>query len=225
MDFGFTLGNTYLLWIIFILFVSIALLLDFGTHDMLRKYLRNIKSRSKTISEWLSTEEKKQQPKQTIQIDMNTSFNEQLVFKNALFWTIIWISLAGAFAAILYIVLGYEFTLLFATGYVLEKSLSVDNMFVFLLIFSSLGIPYAHQHKVLMTGILSAIAMRIGLILTGASLLENFHWMIYVFGALLLFTGIRMLLQRREKNIEIEKNLAVRILKRFIPVTLEANVD
>ena len=95
-------------------------------------------------------------------------------------------------------------------------------MFVFLLIFSSLGIPYVYQHKVLMAGILSAIAMRIGLILAGVSLLESIHWMIYVFGGLLLFTGIRMLLQKKEK-IEIEKNIAVRILRKFIPVSLEVN--
>lgn len=96
-------------------------------------------------------------------------------------------------------------------------------MFVFLLIFSSLGIPYVYQHKVLMAGILSAIAMRIGLILAGVSLLESIHWMIYVFGGLLLFTGIRMLLQKKEKKIEIEKNIAVRILRKFIPVSLEVN--
>ena len=98
-------------------------------------------------------------------------------------------------------------------------------MFVFLLIFSSLAIPYIYQHKVLMAGILSAIAMRIGLILAGVSLLETFHWMIYVFGGLLLFTGIRMLIQKKEKKIEIEKNIAVRIMKKFIPVSLELNGD
>jgi predicted tellurium resistance membrane protein TerC len=81
--------------------------------------------------------------------------------------------------------LGYEKTLLFVTRYAIEKSLSVDNMFVFLLIFSSLAIPHVYQHKVLMAGILSAIIMRIALILAGVSLLESFHWMIYIFGGLL----------------------------------------
>ena len=146
-------------------------------------------------------------------------------FRRNLYWTIIWISLAGTYAIILYIALGQETAVLFITGYALEKSLSVDNMFVFLLIFSSLSIPYSSQHKVLMIGILSAIVMRIGLILAGVSLLESFHWMLYVFGGLLLFTGIRMLIQKREKKIEIEKNLAVRILRKFIPVSLEPNVD
>src|ERR687883_2124765 len=147
------------------------------------------------------------------------------MFKRALVWTIIWISLAMIFAGIIYLALGYEKTLLFVTGYAIEKSLSVDNMFVFLLIFSSLAVPYIYQHKVLMAGILSAIAMRIGLILAGVSLLESIHWMIYVFGGLLLFTGIRMLLQKKEKKIEIEKNIAVRILRKFIPVSLELNGD
>jgi len=136
-------------------------------------------------------------------------------------------SLAGIFAGIVFVTFGSHKALLFVTGYVIEKSLSVDNMFVFLLIFSSLAIPHVYQHKVLMehkvlmAGILSAIAMRIGLILAGVSLLESFHWMVYIFGGLLLFTGIRMLVQKKEKKIEIEKNIAVRIMKRFIPVSLE----
>lgn len=146
-------------------------------------------------------------------------------FRRALHWTILWISLAGVFAVIVYLILGQEMALLFTTGYVLEKSLSVDNMFVFLLIFSSLGIPYIYQHKVLMAGILSAIVKRIGLIIAGVSLLETFHWMIYVFGSLLLFTGIRMLMQKKEKKIEIEKNIAIKILRKFIPVSSELNGD
>jgi tellurite resistance protein TerC len=115
---------------------------------------------------------------------------------------------------------GFGSFLEFVTGYTLEKSLSVDNMFVFIIIFSSLGIPHRYQHKVLSVGIISAIAMRIPLIIAGASLLESFHWMMYVFGAFLLVTAIRMALQRREKeNIDIEKHIAVRLLKKFIPLT------
>jgi tellurite resistance protein TerC len=108
----------------------------------------------------------------------------------------------------------------FVTGYALEKSLSVDNMFVFLLVFTTLGIPHKYQHRVLSFGILSAIAMRIALILVGASLLENFHWMIYIFGGLLWYTSIRMIIQKEEKKIELEKNIAVRFLKKFMPVNL-----
>jgi tellurite resistance protein TerC len=129
--------------------------------------------------------------------------------------------------------MGYEKTLLFVTGYAIEKSLSVDNMFVFLLIFSFLAIPYVYQHKVLMVGILSAIIMRIALILAGVSLLESFHFMIYIFGGLLLFTAIRMIMQqkkdkehgKKKKDMEIEKNIAVKIMRKFIPITFELNSD
>lgn len=141
-------------------------------------------------------------------------------FKQALIWTVVWISLALIFSAIIYTTVGFDSFLEFLTGYTLEKSLSIDNMFVFIIIFSSFGIPYHLQHKVLSAGIISAIAMRVPLIITGASLLESFHWMMYIFGAFLIVTGIRMALQRKEKEkIEIEKNIAVRILKRFIPLT------
>ena len=95
---------------------------------------------------------------------------------------------------------GHDKALLFVTGYIIEKSLSIDNMFIFLLIFSSLAIPHMYQHKVLTVGILSAILMRIAIILAGVSLLENFHFAIYVFGGLLLFTAIRMLIQDEEKR-------------------------
>jgi tellurite resistance protein TerC len=121
--------------------------------------------------------------------------------------------------------MGYDKSLLFLTGYAIEKSLSVDNMFVFVLIFSSLGIPYIYQHKVLMLGILSAIGLRIVLILAGISLLESFHWMIYIFGGLLIFTAIRMLVAKKEKKIEIEKNIAVRILKKFVPIELKGDTS
>jgi tellurite resistance protein TerC len=108
----------------------------------------------------------------------------------------------------------------FITGYALEKSLSVDNMFVFLLIFTSLNIPHKFQHRVLSMGILGAIAMRVPLILAGAHLLEEYHWMIYLFGGFLIFTALRMLVQRKEHKIEVEKNIAVRALRKIMPVEL-----
>ena len=143
---------------------------------------------------------------------------QALPFKTALIWTIVWISLAGIFAGIIYFDMGHEKLAEFITGYTLEKSLSVDNMFIFLLIFSSLSIPHKFQHRVLSMGILGAIAMRVPLILGGVVLLERFHWMIYIFGGFLIVTAIRMLIQRKEKKIEIEKNIAIRILKKFIPI-------
>ncbi|HET8719453.1 MAG TPA: TerC family protein [Candidatus Nitrosotenuis sp.] len=145
----------------------------------------------------------------------------QSTMKIALLWTIVWISLAGIFAGIIYFDMGHEKLVEFVTGYALEKSLSVDNMFVFLLIFTSLGIPHKFQHRVLSMGILGAIALRVPLILAGVSLLESFEWMIYLFGAFLIFTSLRMLVQRKEKKIEIEKNIAVRSLKKLMPVDTE----
>lgn len=139
-------------------------------------------------------------------------------FKTALRWTIVWISLAGIFAGIIYVDMGQEKLAEFVTGYALEKSLSVDNMFVFLLIFTSLAIPHKFQHRVLSMGIMGAIAMRVPLILAGAHLLDEFHWMIYLFGAFLIFTALRMLVQRKEKKIEVEKNIAIRVLRKIMPI-------
>ncbi len=147
-------------------------------------------------------------------------YNKKSTFKQALTWTIVWISLAITFAGIIYVTAGFDSFLQFVTGYTLEKSLSIDNMFVFIIIFSSLGIPHQFQHKVLSVGILSAIAMRIPLVIVGASLLESFHWMMYAFGMFLIITAVRMAIQRKEKeNIDIERNAAVRLLKRFVPIT------
>jgi TerC family integral membrane protein len=240
LDFTSTQGvvdNTYsFIWLIFALFIGIALAVDMG---LLGKPMRRIKKslfrlNNNNIDKNKGSSSQKEKEKEEIRtvitspkdsITKTQRLQQVQTFRRALQWTILWISLACVFAIIVYIALGQEKALLFVTGYALEKSLSVDNMFVFLIIFSSLGIPYVHQHKVLMVGILSAIALRIGLILAGVSLLESFHWMIYVFGGLLLFTGIRMLIQKKEKKVEIEKNIAVRIMKKFIPVSLELNGD
>lgn len=218
-------ANYEIIWLFFTLFVGIALAIDFGIIGKIQCIFRmrngsrnsiNNTHQQRETSSVLSVEPKSPQ--------------QQYVFKRAFVWTIIWISLAMIFAAIIYLALGYEKTLLFVTGYAIEKSLSVDNMFVFLLIFSSLAIPHIYQHKVLMAGILSAIIMRIGLILAGVSLLESFHWMIYIFGGLLLFTAIRMLIQKKnehgeKKEMAIEKNIAVRIMKKFVPITFELDND
>ncbi len=98
-------------------------------------------------------------------------------------------------------------------------------MFVFLLIFNSLAIHHKYQHRVLSIGIISAISMRIPLIIAGASLLEAFHWMIYVFGGFLVFTAIRMLAQKKSEKIEVEKNIAVRLLKKVMPVDVATKTD
>jgi tellurite resistance protein TerC len=228
MDFTTALGDDIypLMWTLFSLFIAIALAVDIGVLGKINQFIRKINRRYNKnkyrLSQDLKLSSSQSVSKElTVQQGKEEQQEQRQIFRRALIWTILWISLAGIFAGIVFVTLGSDKALLFVTGYAIEKSLSVDNMFVFLLIFSTLAIPHLYQHKVLMAGILSAIAMRIGLILAGVSLLESFHWMIYIFGGLLLFTGIRMLVQKKEKKIEIEKNIAVRIMKRFIPVSLE----
>jgi tellurite resistance protein TerC len=213
------LSNDYLLWTVFGLFVGVALAIDLGILTKARSLVNNKKSGTSNINSASA---------HNADHDANITSKPKLKqqpFKQALVWTIVWISLAVIFAGLIYVGMGYHKMLEFVTGYTLEKSLSVDNMFVFLLIFSSLAIPHAYQHKVLSVGIISAIAMRIPLILVGVSLLESFHWMIYVFGGMLLLTAIRMLLQKKEKKIELEKNIAVRLLRKFMPIDLDLKGD
>jgi tellurite resistance protein TerC len=190
----------YALWVVFGLFVGVAMAIDLSAIGALRKRLGSKES--------LSTKQSAEDRKESLH-------------KQALTWTIVWIALAVIFAAIIYATTGFNSFFEFVTGYTLEKSLSIDNMFVFIIIFSSLGIPHRLQHKVLSVGIVSAIAMRIPLIIAGTSLLESFHWMMYLFGAFLLVTAIRMAFQRKQERekIDIERNIAVRLLKRVVPLT------
>ena len=148
--------------------------------------------------------------------------------KEALIWTLVWISLSLVFNAVIYLYwdrmmpestyTNKEAALAFLTGYLIEKSLSVDNIFVFILIFSYFAVPAAYQHHVLFWGILGALVMRGVLIVVGAALLHQFHWIIYVFGAFLIFTGIRMALQRDEE-LHPEKNPVLKFFRRLMPVT------
>jgi tellurite resistance protein TerC len=140
--------------------------------------------------------------------------------REALGWSCVWVSLALAFGVGIYFFQGGEKALEFLTGYVIEWSLSVDNLFVFLVIFSYFSVPPIYQHRVLFWGILGALVLRALFIATGTALLANFHWMIYVFGAFLIFTGIKLLFVGEEK-IEPEKNPAVRLVRRFIKITPE----
>jgi len=148
--------------------------------------------------------------------------------KEALIWSLVWISLSLVFNAVIYFFwdrmmpassyTNKEAALAFLTGYLIEKSLSVDNIFVFILIFSYFAVPAAYQHHVLFWGILGALVMRGILIVVGAALLHEFHWIIYVFGAFLIFTGIRMALQRDEE-LHPEKNPVLKFFRRLMPVT------
>jgi len=145
-------------------------------------------------------------------------------FREALLWSAMWIALAAIFAVIVYFWHGRGSALEFVTGYVIELSLSVDNLFVFLLIFRYFQVPTVHQHKVLFWGILGALIMRAVFILAGVGLIRQFHWIIYIFGALLVYSGIKLF---RQENAEIhpEKNPLLRLFRRWIPVTKDYEGD
>jgi tellurite resistance protein TerC len=138
--------------------------------------------------------------------------------KEALVWTVIWITLALFFNLGIYFLRGPESALEFLTGYLIEKALSVDNIFVFLLIFTYFDVPLLHQHKVLFWGILGALVMRAMFIALGITLIQKVHWVIYIFGAFLIFTGIKIALERK-KAIQPERNPVLRIFRRFMPAS------
>jgi len=140
--------------------------------------------------------------------------------KEATAWSIVWVSLAMIFNLGIYFTWGEQKALEFFTGYVIEKSLSVDNLFVFVMIFQYFSTPTKYQHRVLFWGILGALILRAIFIAAGSALLNQFHWMIYVFGAFLVFTGIKMLLQGDEK-LKPERNPVVRLFERWVPMTRE----
>jgi tellurite resistance protein TerC len=142
-------------------------------------------------------------------------------FREAAIWVTIWVALALAFGVGVWLIGGPEPGLQYFTGYLIELSLSVDNMFVFVLIFSAFAVPAEYQHRVLFYGILSALVMRGVMILGGSWLITTFHWMLYLFGAFLVITGIRMALQREEREVDIENNIAMRLVSRIAPVTGE----
>jgi tellurite resistance protein TerC len=138
--------------------------------------------------------------------------------KEAFIWSMAWIVMGTAFAGIILWWAGAEFAGEYLAGYVIEKSLSVDNIFVFALIFGYFNVPREYQHRVLEWGIIGAIFFRIIFIALGANLLNNFDWMFYVFGAFLVFTGLRMAFAS-ESEIHPENNPALRLLRRIIPIT------
>ncbi len=138
--------------------------------------------------------------------------------KEAGIWSAVWITLALTFNVGLYFFLGPEPALQFFTGYLIEKSLSVDNIFIFVLLFTYFSVPAAFQHRVLFWGIIGALLMRGTLIALGAVLLEQFHWILYLFGAFLIFTGIRMGLHK-ETEVHPEQNPLLKLVGRLVPVT------
>jgi len=138
-------------------------------------------------------------------------------YREAAIWSGVWVSLAMFFATLVFWNQGTQRGLEFLTGYLIELSLSVDNLFVFLLIFAYFKVPSRFQHRVLFWGVLGALIMRLTMIFIGAALIERFHWIIYIFGAFLVYTGIKMFTQQ-DTNIDPEQNPVVRFVTRYIPI-------
>lgn len=138
--------------------------------------------------------------------------------KESLVWTGVWITLAMIFNILIYYRSGEEKAVEFFTGYLIEKSLSVDNIFVIIMIFSYFQVPQEYQHKVLFWGILGALIMRAIFIFSGIELIHRFHWLVYVFGGFLIFTGIRMVTSG-DAQIEPEKNPLTKLARRIFSVT------
>jgi tellurite resistance protein TerC len=144
--------------------------------------------------------------------------SEVVSVREALLWSAAWIALALAFNVGIWVWRGTDVALEFLTGYLLEKSLGIDNIFVFILIFAYFQVDPRYQHKVLFWGILTALILRAILIVVGAALIQNFHWIIFLFGAFLVLTGVRMAVQS-ELQVDPDRNPLVRLVKRFLPVT------
>jgi tellurite resistance protein TerC len=138
--------------------------------------------------------------------------------REAATWSLVWVALALLFGVGVYQFMGREAGLEYFTGYLIEKALSVDNIFVFVLIFGFFRVPARYQHRVLFWGILGALLMRGAMIAAGAYLIQQFHWIIYVFGAFLIFTGIRMATHSQD-DIDLESSLAIRLVRRIVRVT------
>jgi tellurite resistance protein TerC len=144
--------------------------------------------------------------------------------KEALIWSGVWICLALIFNSLIYYWFGEHKAVEFLTGYVIEKSLSVDNIFVFVLIFNYFQIPSIYQHKVLFWGVIGALLMRVIFIFAGVALIEKFHWTIYLFGVFLVYTGYKMF-SEKDKKMEPEKNPVIKFFRKIMPVTNQLEGD
>jgi tellurite resistance protein TerC len=145
-------------------------------------------------------------------------------YREATIWSGVWVALAAIFAGIVFFTQGQKSGLEFVTGYVIELSLSVDNLFVFILIFSYFKVPKPYQHRVLFWGLLGALVLRLTMIFLGASLINHFKWILYIFGAFLIYTGLNMF-REENKDLEPEKNPIVRLVTRFVPMTRNYHED
>src|SRR5437660_3698151 len=143
--------------------------------------------------------------------------SQRQTLRQSLAWSGLWVGLAGAFAVLMYAWQGRAAALEFSTGYVIELSLSADNLFIFLLIFRYFKLPDQEQYRVLFWGIIGAILMRAGFIFAGVGLIRKFHWIIYLFGVLLVYSGLRLLFQRGAR-VDPAKNPVLRLFRRVFPV-------
>ncbi|MCB0416068.1 MAG: TerC family protein [Bdellovibrionales bacterium] len=141
-------------------------------------------------------------------------------FREAMIWTSVWIIMSLCFNLIIYLREGTEPALAFLTGYVIEKSLSVDNIFVILMIFTYFRVPAEYQHKVLFWGILGALFMRGVFIVAGVALIQKYHWIVFVFGGFLILSGLKMAMPK-EEEVSLDKNFVLRLTKKIIPTTSE----
>ena len=140
----------------------------------------------------------------------------EVSIREALTWSVVWIVLSFAFAGVVHYFYGAEKSLEFVTGYVIEKALSVDNVFIFVVLFAAFRVPTEYQHRVLFWGVFGALAMRAAFIAAGAVLIARFHWILYVFGAILIITAIKIVVTRNEEA-HPERNPIFRALSRIIP--------
>lgn len=150
--------------------------------------------------------------------------SKEVSVREALIWTGVWITLSMCFNLFVFQYLGKQPAIEFFTGYIIEKSLSVDNIFVIIMIFAYFQVPTAYQHKVLFWGILGALVMRVIFIFAGIELIHRFHWLIYIFGGFLIVTGIRMVVSK-ESKIEPDKNPVVRLVRKIFRVTPNFEAD
>ena len=151
--------------------------------------------------------------------------NEKVSVREAATWSAVWVALSLSFALAIYLTMGKESGLEFLTGYLIEYALSVDNIFVFVLIFSYFNVPEKYQHRVLFWGIIGALVLRGVMIVAGSALVTRFSWTLYIFGAFLVFTGVRMALQKDETAYNPEHDPVLKLTRRLIPVTNDYRGD
>ena len=145
--------------------------------------------------------------------------SHEVGIKEALTWSGIWLIVAIAFNTLIYFWMGTEQAIEFAAGYLVERTLSFDNLFVFLLIFSYFKVPSIYQYKILFWGIIAALVMRGAFIIAGIELIDKFQWIVYIFGAFLLVSGLKLALRKDEEPMDVGRNPVLRLCKRFLPTT------